>query len=92
MLSRVKFETGFVAEKCEHVWAQVINVRGDSMTRTIAALRAGGFYWYADALDQTRNYDVWEVYARETFLEYSKIYPRGKLRFLQYANAKTRSW
>ena len=30
------------AEKCEHVWAEVINVRGDSMTRTIAALRAGG--------------------------------------------------
>ena len=31
------------AEKCEHVWAEVINVRGESMTRTVAALRVGGF-------------------------------------------------
>jgi DNA repair photolyase len=80
------------AEKCEHVWAEVVNVRGDSMTRTIAALHAGGFDWYADALDETRNNDVWEIYARETFLAHSKVYPRGKLRFLQYVNVKTRSW
>src|SRR5262249_37351133 len=80
------------AQKCEHVWAEVINVRGDSMTRTIAALRAGGFDCYADALDQMRNHDVWERYARETFLAHSKIYPPGKLRFLQYSNAKTRPW
>jgi hypothetical protein len=80
------------AEKCEHVWAEVINVRGDSMTRTITALRAGGFDWYADALDQTRNHAVWETYARDTFLAHSEIYPRGQLRFLQYVNAKTRSW
>ena len=80
------------AEKCEHVWAEVINVRGDSMTHTVAALRAGGFDWYADSLDQTRNHVVWETYARETFLAHAKVYPRGKLRFLQYVNAKTRAW
>jgi DNA repair photolyase len=80
------------AEKCEHVWAEVINVRGESMTRTVAALRAGGFDWYADALEQTRNRDVWETYARQTFTAHSKVYPRGKLRFLQYVNTKTRSW
>src|SRR5436309_5014313 len=30
------------AEKCEHIWAEIINVRSESMTRTVAALRAAG--------------------------------------------------
>ena len=89
-LSRVKFERGS-AQNCEH-WAEMINAGGDSTMRTIAALRVRGFDWYADALDQTRNHDVWEKYARETFLAHSKIYPCGKLQFLQYVSVKTRSW
>jgi DNA repair photolyase len=67
------------AEKCEHVWTEVINVRGDSMMRTTAALRAGGFGWYAEALDQTRNHDVWETYARETFLAHSQNFSAAGL-------------
>lgn len=83
------------AEKCEHVWAEVINVRGDSMTRTISALRAGGFDWEADALNETRNRASWEEYARQTFLAHANIYsahPGGKLRFLQYVTSDTRAW
>jgi hypothetical protein len=48
------------AQNCEH-WAEMINAGGDSTMRTIAALRVRGFDWYADALDQTRNHDVWSV-------------------------------
>ena len=92
MRSRVQARDEICGNKFDDVRAEVINIRGDSMARTIAALRTSGFDWYADALDQTRNHDVWEAYARETFLAHSKIYPRGKLRFLQYVNAKTRSW
>lgn len=80
------------AEKCEHVWAEVINVRGDSMKRTIAGLRAGGFEEEAHALDCVRDQETWENYARCTFNAHAKLYPPGKLRFLQYVNAKTRSW
>jgi DNA repair photolyase len=83
------------AERCEHVWAEVINVRGDSMTRTISALRAGGFDWEADALNETRNRATWEEYARRTFLAHANIYCAhlgGKLRFLQYVTSDTHAW
>lgn len=31
------------AEQCEHIWGEVINLRGDSLTNTLASLYAGGF-------------------------------------------------
>jgi len=88
----VRMRDAIRAEKCEHVWAEVINVRGDSMTRTVAGLRAGGFDAQADALDSVRDQSRWEIYARDTFQAHAKIYPHGTLRFLQYVNPKTRSW
>jgi DNA repair photolyase len=39
------------AERCEHVWAEVLNVRGDSMIRTVTALRAAGYGTEAAAVE-----------------------------------------
>lgn len=79
-------------DKCEHVWAEVINARGDSLARTITGLRAGGFFDDAARLDSTRDRGTWETYARATFLAHAAIYPDGKLRFLQYVTALTSNW
>lgn len=79
------------AERCEHVWAEVINVRGESMTRTCDGLRKGGFEWEADELASvSRNKEAWEAYSRRTFEAHAKLYTSGKLRFLQYVNAGNR--
>lgn len=83
------------AEKCEHVWAEVINVRGDSMKRTCKALREGGYGAIADELHRVSiNQNEWEDYARETFLAHAAVYENepGKLRFLQYVTPKSRQW
>jgi hypothetical protein len=81
------------ADKCEHVWAEVINVRGESMVRTVAALRNAGFVSEASQLQAvSRNRELWEEYARCTFFAHAEIYPPGKLRFLQYVTNETREW
>lgn len=90
------------AEKCEHVWAEVINARGESFTRTHAALKDGGFHLEAAQLKVvSTNALAWEKYARETFEAHARIYgmvKRGdgasepKLRFLQYVTKGTRDW
>ena len=75
------------ADQCEHVWAEVINLRGQSLTRTIDALKQAGL-----DEDSGRLHDVsgkgadqrWEEYARKTFMAHAKHVPAGKLRFLQY--------
>lgn len=73
--------------KCEHVWAEVINVRGESFTRTHHELECAGFTAYADALHVvSEDKQAWEEYARETFLAHASVVPDGKLRFLQYVN------
>lgn len=74
-------------DRCEHVWAEVMNVRGESMVKTCDALRQAGY-----ALDATRLKHVstdsalWEQYARDTFAAHVRVAPAGKLRFLQYVN------
>ena len=75
--------------RCEHVWAEVINVRGESMIRTCAALREAGFSEEANRLERVSTDKIaWEDYARQTFEAHAKIYENqpGKLRFLQYVN------
>lgn len=79
-------------ERCEHVWAEVLNVRGESMTSTTQALQAAGFNDQAIALKATEDRARWEEYARATFLAHAPLYPPGKLRFLQYVTKKSRSW
>lgn len=85
------------ADKCEHVWTEVINVRGDSMVRTCAALRAAGYEWEARQLEHAAaDKDHWEAYARATFEGHVNanlaIGGPVKLRQLQYITAASKPW
>jgi DNA repair photolyase len=82
-------------DRCEHVWAEVLNVRGESLRRTCAALRRKGFLRAADQLDQVSGpgrKDAWESYARSTFLAHAAQIPPAKLRFLQYVQKEHVDW
>lgn len=81
-------------EKCEHVWAEVMNVRGDSFVRTYKSLHAAGYIWEAnEVVSLAENKERWEQYARDTFSGYAlDDRYRGKLRFLQYVNKDTRAF
>ena len=80
-------------EKCEHVWAEIINVRGESMNRTCDALLKGGFAEEAEMLRSvSSDRSHWEDYARRTFLAHSEFIPARKLRFLQYVTTKNLDW
>jgi len=74
-------------DRCEHVWAEPLNVRGNSTQNTIAALKGAGFTAEADALSAvtgTGKKPAWEAYAQATFLAHIKNIPASKLRFLHY--------
>lgn len=82
-------------EKCEHVWAEPINVRGESLAKTLSALLDAGLEAEAVRLAKVsgpRTANAWEDYSRETFLAHTRNIPSGKLRFLQYINPKTANW
>lgn len=79
-------------ERMEHVWAEVLNVRGESMTRTTAALRAKGYEWEAAELERVSSGDAWEEYSRNTFLGHVWRIPGKQLRFLQYVNSRNYDW
>jgi DNA repair photolyase len=73
--------------RCEHVWAEVMNVRGAGLNKTILALQSGGFAKEAIELAGVCGVGAakrWEAYARATFLALTKVIPADKLRFLQY--------
>lgn len=77
------------ADRCEHVWAEVMNARGDSMKLTIEALREAGFVGQADLLAKVSNDSaLWAEYNRNTFSAHAKVYggSPGKLRYLTYVN------
>jgi DNA repair photolyase len=82
------------AEKCEHVWAEVINVRGDSMTATVNALYAGGFNKEAALLAEvSTNQNAWHSYNSYTFHAHAAVLAGmgidEKLRFLTYTTKDT---
>jgi DNA repair photolyase len=78
---------------CEHVWAEVINVRGDSMTATANGLREGGYHEIAKLLEKvSSSTEAWEEYNRETFLGHTKVIPPKKLRYLTYVTPATKDW
>jgi DNA repair photolyase len=82
-------------EKCEHIWAEVINVRGKSFTRTVDALLAAGLTTEAEDLRLVcgrSSRPVWEAYARATFEAHAAVIPAAKLRFLQYVTKETAPW
>jgi DNA repair photolyase len=83
------------ADRCEHVWAEVLNVRGQSLVQTCAGLRTSGFEEAAKRLEEVSgpdNKSAWESYARATFLALSKMVPPEKLRFMQYVQAGQLGW
>lgn len=80
-------------DRCEHVWAEVMNVRGESMKRTTEKLLAAGYKDEAEMVEAiAEDKDLWEGYARATFLNHALFIDGSKLRFLQYVNASNLSW
>jgi DNA repair photolyase len=82
-------------DRCEHVWAEVINLRGPSFHNTYHALHQAGKTKEAWMLAQVcglGSKKSWEDYARQTFLAHTKYIPPQKLRFLQYVQADTLSF
>jgi DNA repair photolyase len=86
------------ADKCEHVWAEAMNVRGESYKRTWLSLFNAGFKIEAQDLETAFSSNAaWENYARKTFEAHALLYgasrfTRGKLRFLQYVKPSTMAW
>lgn len=79
-------------EAMEHVWAEVINARGESFDRTRDGLKRAGFKWEAAELERVRGGDEWEQYARDTFVAEQVAFGTKKLRYLQYVNANNKAW
>jgi len=83
------------ADRCEHVWAEVINVRGDSFRLTCEALHSAGLYQEEALLRSVHGPHAkaaWEQYARQTFLAHAANIPGEKLRFLQYVTPASADW
>ena len=82
-------------DRCEHVWGEVMNMRGRSLTDTVEALRAGVYHEEAQRLVEvcgpgTRT--AWEAYARASFEAHARHIPAEKLRFLQYVTSASCRW
>lgn len=83
------------AERCEHVWAEVLNVRGQSFTATCEALKSAGRLQEEEMLRSVQGPGTsaaWEQYARDTFLAHSRTIPGDRLRFLQYITEESAGW
>lgn len=93
----VQMRDAIRADRCEHIWAEVINLRGESFARTFRALSAT-HPAEAELLRQVMSdTEKWEAYARATFEAHAALYGsaadgKPKLRFLQYVNRHTVSW
>lgn len=73
--------------RCEHIWAEVMNVRGESMMKTIEALNAAGYGRRAAKLKEISEDKMkWERYARDVFESHASWIPISQLRYLQYVN------
>ena len=86
-------------DKCEHVWAEVLNSRGDAIQDTLDALNEAGHTQAASDLRLVfgeGSADRWDADARNTFLALASALPRNatepKLRFLQYIDKTTKAW
>lgn len=76
--------------RMEHVWAEVINLRGDNFVKTEKALRDAGYHFDANNINLvSRDADAWENYAQDTFRVMKAVIPPNKLRFLQYVTKET---
>lgn len=74
-------------DRCEHIWAEVINPRGSSLNTCVAKLRAKGYCHEANLLARVTgplSSERWDAYARSTFEAHAKNIPAEKFTFLQY--------
>jgi hypothetical protein len=82
-------------ENCEHVWAEVLNRRGNSMERTARALEQAGLESWAERLHRVygkRSTPRWEAYARSTYAALSAVVPPEKLMYMQYVTPRSHEW
>ncbi len=82
-------------ERCEHVWAEPINIRGDALPRTLAGLLREGLSRESEHLERVHGPGTeaaWEEYARATFLAHARNIPPDKLRYLQYITLESAAW
>lgn len=83
-------------DRCEHVWAEPLNVRPGALPRTLERLREEGLDDEAEMLQSVHGSEAakaaWEEYARQTFLAHTRNIPAEKLRYLQYVNANSAAW
>jgi DNA repair photolyase len=82
-------------DRMEHYWAEVMNLRGESFTRTLAGLSAAGLGKVMTDLAKVCGVGAakrWERYARTTFLAHASVIPPEKLRFLQYVQRGQLPW
>jgi len=80
-------------ERLEKVWCEAINVRGDSIIRTIAALKKGGHDDLARRLGHaSRSKIAWEIeYNRRAFLGFKEVMG-DKLAYLTYVTPESETW
>ncbi len=80
-------------DRCEHVWAEVINARGASMRRTCQRFEELGFQWESAMLKKLAgDQELWESHAQAAFEAIHAVTPADKLRFLQYVNPAHLNW
>jgi DNA repair photolyase len=80
-------------EKCEHVWAEVINVRGESLKATAKSLADADFEDHKNRLQEvSESKEKWEAYNRATFLGHTENIPPDKLRYLTYVTKSGLDW
>lgn len=80
-------------DRCEHVWAEPLNVRGKSLLTTSAALCAAGYRDEAKRLGEaSRDRVSMDHYARQTFEAHTRHVAPSKLRFLQYVDPAHAEW
>ena len=83
-------------DRCEHVWAEVLNIRGESGPKTLAALEGAGLTAEVARFNSVffgkHAASNWEQYARQTFEAHTRHIPAGKLRFLQYLKEDAVDW
>lgn len=80
-------------DRCEHVWSECLNSRGESFKHTFDALWNSGYSPEAVRLQEvSENSEFWDMYCQQTFQAHTAHCPREKLRFMQYVTNATRPW
>lgn len=82
-------------DRCEHIWAEVLNQRGQCMEKTAVALHEAKLLDWEARLRSVfgkGSAKRWEGYARSTFSALTAIVPPTKLSFLQYVTENSASW